>query len=237
VSCRPSLQPSFSGEFYDQVLVGASRKSTTTGTAAQWRKIVSRMVMHPRYSWGSDNNDFMLFKIEPVTNPGLAPILLNEDPAVPRAGDQFTVVGMGYNSSNYTSPDRLLKVPVRYVEHDLCQGQWDLVDDYYYYNETKAVYEESMFCAIGDVAITKGPTSGTYECALFPTSVAAVGADTSDTQTLTSAPRCQQAILEAQFLMLLRIDWWASFPGAGRIVSPNVLVYCVVLRAYRARRL
>jgi Trypsin len=166
-SWRSPVPPTtFSGEFYDQVLVGASLKSKTNGTAAQWRKLASRMVMHPRYSWGSDNNDYMLFKIEPVTNPGLAPILLNEDPAVPRVGDQFTVVGMGYNSSNYTSPDRLLKVPVRYVEHDLCQGQWDLVDDYYYYNETKAVYEESMFCAIGDVAITKGPTSGTYECAL-----------------------------------------------------------------------
>jgi Trypsin len=124
---------------------------------------LSKMVIHPQYNWYSDSNDYMLFKIEPVTNPGLVPMELNTDPEIPRVGDQFMVVGMGYNGTNTTvsKPDRLLKVPVRYVEHELCEGQWALVDDYYYSNETKAVYKESMFCAIGDVAETKGPTSGT----------------------------------------------------------------------------
>jgi Trypsin len=149
------------GDFGDEVLVGAWLVNETNGTAAEWRKIVSEMVVHPEYNDSAIRNDFMLFKIEPVSMPGLVPITLNTDPSIPTLADQFAVVGMGFNSSNYTSADRLLKVQVRYVDHDLCQGQWNLLDDDFYYNETREVFDESMICAIGDFSATKGPTKGT----------------------------------------------------------------------------
>ena len=95
------------------------------------------------------------------------PIQLNTDPNVPTLGDQFTVIGMGFNSTNYTNADRLLKVQVRYVDHDLCQDQWELLDDDMYYNESKEVFDDSMFCAIGDFSATKGPTKGTISACLF----------------------------------------------------------------------
>jgi Trypsin len=128
---------------------------------------VGEMVIHPQYNIGTDQNDYMLFKIEPVTKPGLDPILLNTDPNIPTLGDQFTVIGMGFNSTNYTNADRLLKVQVRYVDHDLCQDQWELLDDDMYYNESKEVFDDSMFCAIGDFSATKGPTKGTISACLF----------------------------------------------------------------------
>lgn len=157
------LTDSETGEFVGDVLVGAWLRNKTVGSSAQWRKIRSAMVIHPQYNFTIDQNDFMLFKIEPVTVSGLNPIVLNTDGNIPKLGDRFTVVGMGYNNSNVnvTWADRLLKVNVRYVDHESCQGQWDLTDDYYYYEEKK-VYEDSMWCAIGDLTETKGPAPGMY---------------------------------------------------------------------------
>jgi Trypsin len=149
-------------------LVGASLVNKTNGTAAEWRTIVGEMVVHPEYNYSADRNDFMLFKIEPVTKPGLVPITLNTDPSIPTYADQFTVVGMGFNSSNYTNADRLLEVQMRYVDHNLCQNQWSQLDDDNFFNETKEVFDESMFCAIGDFSATKGPTKGTIPACAFP---------------------------------------------------------------------
>jgi Trypsin len=141
-----------SGEFRDEVLVGAWKRNATAVTSAQWRKILGRVVIHPQYNSATDRNDYMLFQIEPVTDPALTPIELST--TNPGMGDQFTVVGMGFNSKRGTHSDRLLKVRVSYVEHGACQGQW--------MTHNRRVYEASMFCAIGDPTATKGPTQGSY---------------------------------------------------------------------------
>jgi Trypsin len=141
-----------SGEFVGEVLVGAWMRNATAGTSAQWRKVLSQMVIHPQYNFASDRNDYMLFQIEPVTDPAITPIELST--TTPSTGHQFTVVGMGFTSTRRTHSDRLLKVRVDYVEQGACQGQWRM--------HNKVVYEESMFCAIGDPIVTKGPTQGSF---------------------------------------------------------------------------
>ena len=98
------------------MLVGALQSLRTSGGKAQWRKILGKRLIHPKYKLGYSFlvpvvYDFMLFKIEPVTLDNLKPIPLNTHSDLPTDGQVATVLGFGSTFRNNTraQSERLLK--------------------------------------------------------------------------------------------------------------------------------
>jgi secreted trypsin-like serine protease len=123
------------GAFRGQVLVGPhlSRKATS---GAQWRQVKSSMYQHPDYKWYSMEHDFMIFKIEPVSNPDLTPVDINRDSALPVPNQALTVIGMGATSEGGRQSKNLMKVGVKAMSTTKCARAYK-----------SSVKPDSMLCA------------------------------------------------------------------------------------------
>lgn len=95
--------------FRRRVLVGAARLNQAK-YGAQWRNVLKR-VKHPQFDKETANFDFMVVKIEPVTNSNLKPIPINKDNTFPSKGQWLTVVGFG-DTGEGTYSKRLRKAGV-----------------------------------------------------------------------------------------------------------------------------
>jgi trypsin len=108
--------------FYDTVLVGNTRYNVVTDNA-QERSIVSNMVTHPQFDISTMVYDYMLFKIEAVTEPGIVPASLNADPSNPADGQLLTVVGFGTTQEGGDMSYLLQHVLLQAVSTDECERQ------------------------------------------------------------------------------------------------------------------
>jgi secreted trypsin-like serine protease len=105
------------------VIVGGTKYRSAAG-GGQARQVVRDPVPHPLYSSTNPlTNDLMLVKIQQVTAPGLNPIRLNGDTAVPVDSEILTAVGFGAMSvtgdAASESPD-LKTVDLNFVPYDKC---------------------------------------------------------------------------------------------------------------------
>lgn len=100
------------------------RKSSTE-MGAQWRDVLSSMHVHPGYNSMTMENDFMMFKIQPVSKQGIIPAKLNRNASCPINAQNLNVCGFGYTSeTSYQLSDSLRKVTVQYVPHATCNTQY-----------------------------------------------------------------------------------------------------------------
>jgi Trypsin len=116
------------GAFWEEVLVGPGKPK---GGWGQWRKIASPMLIHPEFSWGTMENDLMMFKVEPVTSRKLKRALdrnrvqLNLDPKFPRtSGEELTVIGYGAQQEGGEESSHLREARVPYVPPARCEGAY-----------------------------------------------------------------------------------------------------------------
>ena len=78
------------------------------------------MVVHPNFNGNSMVYDFMMFKIETVSN--IQPISLNTDGANPGDGQPLTVIGFGATSEGGSGSKTLLKTTVNAVTSSKCNS-------------------------------------------------------------------------------------------------------------------
>jgi secreted trypsin-like serine protease len=105
------------------VIVGGTKYRSAAG-GGQARQVVRDPVPHPLYSSANPvANDLMLVKIQQVTAPGLNPIRLNGEAAVPVDSQVLTAIGFGATSvtgdAASESPD-LKTVDLDFVPYDKC---------------------------------------------------------------------------------------------------------------------
>ena len=100
-------------------------------------------VIHPDYSWATDENDIALIRLpHEVKNADTIQYpKLNEKNDEPEVGDTLLILGWGDTSGNGTYSDFLLQAEVDYVTNEQCSSDyaslgWDVFDD--------------MMCAGGD---------------------------------------------------------------------------------------
>jgi trypsin len=117
------------GAFWNEVLVGPA-PSARSGFA-QWRTIANnRMYVHPQFSWDTMQNDFMLFKIQPVTLQNLRRALrtkraaLNTNSAFPATGDPLNVIGYGALRENGAQSNVLMEVTVDTIASNTCDNAY-----------------------------------------------------------------------------------------------------------------
>jgi trypsin len=121
------------------IIVGNSEYGMVT-TGAQRRDIASSMRIHPQYDPVLFSHDFMLFKIEPVTEPGLVPVTLNSDSSNPGVGDNVTIIGFGATEEGSGINSRLLDATLHIVSNQDCEEKIHV-------NLPTAVVDDSMLCA------------------------------------------------------------------------------------------
>ena len=85
-------------------MVGSFLLSNTYG-GAEFRNIVSDIIVHPKYKKISTfqdeyTYDFAMMKIEAVTLPNLVPVVLNADESNPQLNQSLTTVGYGRISAS-----------------------------------------------------------------------------------------------------------------------------------------
>lgn len=105
-----------------RVLVGPYKRDSTQGPA-QWRKIKSKLLFHPKWDAESSNFDLLMFKIEAITKKNLKPIKLNKSKSVPGDNETLTAIGMGVDESGSVS-NVLRKVKITTVSHAACKAAW-----------------------------------------------------------------------------------------------------------------
>jgi hypothetical protein len=75
---------------------------------------------HPDYNSGTQDNDFMLVKIQRIENAQVA--TLNFEPAFPLPNQELRVIGVGATSEGGQAADFLRQVDVDYISNDACRG-------------------------------------------------------------------------------------------------------------------
>jgi trypsin len=117
------------GAFWNEVLVGPAANARTG--LAQWRTIANnRMYVHPNFSWDTMENDFMLFKIQPVTLQNLRRalrtrrVILNTNPAFPATGNGLNVIGYGALKENGAQSNVLQDVTVNTIASYTCDNAY-----------------------------------------------------------------------------------------------------------------
>jgi hypothetical protein len=118
------------------VIVG-STKSRTLTSGSQERQMVGRPVLHPQWNRNTFQYDFMLIKIQPVTLPGLAPIALNLNTAVPANDQVLTAIGFGATSQGGAGSPDLLTVNLEAMPYQECDSKVMAFD----------LHDASMLCA------------------------------------------------------------------------------------------
>jgi secreted trypsin-like serine protease len=107
---------------FDKWVIVGSTESMVATDGAQNRSILSELHKHPNFDAGTHEYDYLLFKIEPVTEPGLVPASLNEDPANPATDQVVTAVGFGSTAEGVPS-HYLRHVDVKAVSPNACHQQ------------------------------------------------------------------------------------------------------------------
>jgi hypothetical protein len=88
------------------------------------------MYVHPDFSWETMENDFMIFKIRPVTTPNLQraiasrPVRLNRDPNFPTSGLPLNVIGYGAVKENGPQSSNLLQAVVNSIASVQCDKSY-----------------------------------------------------------------------------------------------------------------
>jgi secreted trypsin-like serine protease len=118
------------------VIVGGIKSRTLT-TGSQARRMVGKPVIHPQWNRNTFQYDFMLFKIQPVTLPSLAPIELNRDTAIPANNQILTAIGFGATSEGGVGSPDLLTVAVEAMPYQECDSKVMAFD----------LHDASMLCA------------------------------------------------------------------------------------------
>jgi secreted trypsin-like serine protease len=84
------------GAFEGQVLVSAWKSGEENVGGAEYRNILSELVINPKYDQESGNYDFMLFKIaKPSLTSDIKPVSFNRDRKLPHVDERLTVIGFG----------------------------------------------------------------------------------------------------------------------------------------------
>jgi trypsin len=121
------------GAFNKQVLVGPTGLYQETG-GAQWRKILSPLVIHPAYDAHKNSNDYMMFQIEPSS---AKPVEINFDSATPSNNEDLVVVGFGLTAVNANDLSKTQrKVTVQSVPQAQCFADYG-----------GGIIEKTMLCA------------------------------------------------------------------------------------------
>jgi hypothetical protein len=122
------------------VIVGNTEYDVVSD-GSQRRDIVSTLRVHPEYNSVTYSHDFMLFKIEAVTEPGLVPVSLNSDPSNPGAGEDVTVIGFGTTADGgWDMNDQLLDATITVISNQECEDKIQV-------EMPTANIDESMLCA------------------------------------------------------------------------------------------
>jgi trypsin len=114
---------------YNSVTVGAYEAFETTYGAVQTRVAETRF--HPSYNSGTDQNDFMLLRLQsPVNMNTNVELQLNDEFSVPQDNQDMTVLGLGVLRENGNSPDFLHDVVVQAFSNNRCRDAYgNDVDD------------------------------------------------------------------------------------------------------------
>ncbi len=116
------------------ILVSAYRWSSTQDGAIP--AAVIDQVRHPLFNMRTLEDDYYLYRLESPIDIGTSISLrLNDDGAVPFAGQELTTVGLGLTEIGGDRPDNLQEVQVQYIPNEDCNQ--DLDGDIY----------DSMLCA------------------------------------------------------------------------------------------
>lgn len=110
------------GNFGSTVIVGNTVKDQANGQA-QVRRVLSRMYTEG-FNSRTYENDFMLFKIERVTNAQLTPVAFNTDASNPANDDPLTVIGFGRLSYQGSQSNHLRKVNVKSISTNQCNSMY-----------------------------------------------------------------------------------------------------------------
>jgi len=120
---------------------------------------------HPRYDFSTVDNDFMLVFLSDATTEDVDLIELNDDPAVPEADEEVTVVGWGdtlrdSNPFTHELSDLLMEVQTNVITKDDCEDSSGPADD-----GSQTSYDglitENMLCAQAeDVDSCQGDSGG-----------------------------------------------------------------------------
>lgn len=101
------------------VRVGSTQKRAAM-RGSQERQVVREPILHPQWDKSTMRYDFMMFKIQPVTEPSLAPIEMNQNTSVPVRKQVLTAIGFARTSYNGSSYAELLTVDVKAVPFSAC---------------------------------------------------------------------------------------------------------------------
>lgn len=133
------------GHCYDafdshSVLVGSTLKGSIRQPGAEWRKYYpAKRVVHPTFSMDTLKNDFMLVKIQRVSNATATPPAKLDTTGAPLVNAAVeTVIGFGLtNENSWQLSKTLRKVDVNYIPTPVCNNLAKYRDD---------IDPKSMFC-------------------------------------------------------------------------------------------
>lgn len=132
------------GAFVKSVIVG-SNEYDFVSRGAERRFVLSKMVVHPKFDYGSMEHDFGMFKIQAVTNSNLIPVVLNEDSKIPEDDQLLTVVGFGMTSMDDLSYGEMSEVLMEGQVPAMSAEQCDaLLQEF---AGVDVVNEDTMLCA------------------------------------------------------------------------------------------
>jgi hypothetical protein len=92
----------------------------------------------------------MIFKlVQPSTHE---PVQLNRDPAVPEAGDDVRIMGLGWTNASFVSPSSIVKaIDMEIVSNKKCANATDPLRGKSY----KGLIVESMLCTVSPPNTTR----------------------------------------------------------------------------------
>jgi hypothetical protein len=123
-------------------------RSNASAPVERRRVVPGSRISHPERG---GYHDLMLFKIEPVESPQLAPIDLNIDPSNPVPGQMLTMIGYGETLSGY--PTKLHEVRLAAVDPGACNVLW---------KEDPFIDNATLLCARGPSStVAMRPCRGT----------------------------------------------------------------------------
>jgi secreted trypsin-like serine protease len=119
------------------VMVGGYERGEITDGAVS--RTVAETRFHPNYNGNTEENDFMLLRLEsPVTMSSNVELALNDDFGIPQNNQYLTVLGLGSLEEGGDSPNFLRDVVVQAVDTNECNVGSVYGGD---------VNGDSMFCA------------------------------------------------------------------------------------------
>jgi V8-like Glu-specific endopeptidase len=129
---------------YDDIRAGKASKPAGAEevSVARDNNGASIQVPHPDYNTNTEQNDYMLVKLQTAV-PNAQLVELNFDETFPPPNQELRVIGVGTTSQGGSASDFLLQVDVDYVSNNKCNN---------FYGEFRRIYDDVMICA----AVTNG---------------------------------------------------------------------------------